>query len=200
MHLLVELYARSLEEATEVLESAARGVADDHLARRGVKAAGGGRREPRPRVVELPGRGSRGPRLPAGPGLLSAQALLQRVELARELRRQVVEFREVLAELGQLGPPLVDVHAQQLGHVLIGDVQPVGVDALAADGRDHADRGLAACAVARAAGEHPREHARVLAVAGPQEAAVLVLAEPVDVEDLRQHGPSRRPIFSQCAK
>ena len=39
-----------------------------------------------------------------------------------------------------------------------------------------------------AAPEHPLEHARVLAEAGPQQAAVLgVLAEPVDVEDLRQH-------------
>ena len=46
VHLLVELYARSAEEATEVLEDAARGSAGDHLARRGVAAAGvDGRRE-----------------------------------------------------------------------------------------------------------------------------------------------------------
>ena len=34
--------------------------------------------------------------------------------------------------------------------------------------------------------EDPLEHAAVLAVAGPEELAVGVLAEPVDVEDLRQ--------------
>ena len=40
VHLLVELYARSAEEATEVLEEAARGAAGDHLAGRGVAPAG----------------------------------------------------------------------------------------------------------------------------------------------------------------
>ena len=40
IHLLVELYARSLEEATRVLEDAARGALDDHLAGRGVAPAG----------------------------------------------------------------------------------------------------------------------------------------------------------------
>ena len=39
VHLLVELYARSAEEATEVLEEAARGTAGDHLARRGIAPA-----------------------------------------------------------------------------------------------------------------------------------------------------------------
>ena len=48
VHLLVELYARSLEEATEVLEEAARGAAGDHVARRGVAPAGRLRRRPRP--------------------------------------------------------------------------------------------------------------------------------------------------------
>ncbi len=49
-----------------------------------------------------------------------------------------------------------------------------------------ADRRLHGRAVTGAAREHPGQHARVLAVAGPQEAPVGVLAEPVDVEDLRQ--------------
>ena len=43
VHLLVELYARSLEEATEVLEGAApAGAPGDHFTRRGVSAAGPG--------------------------------------------------------------------------------------------------------------------------------------------------------------
>jgi hypothetical protein len=45
VHLLVELYARSGEEATEVLEAAARGPGD-HVARGGVTPAGGNRRRP----------------------------------------------------------------------------------------------------------------------------------------------------------
>ena len=44
IHMLVELYARSSEEATDVMEQAARGDADDHLAGRGVAPAGVERR------------------------------------------------------------------------------------------------------------------------------------------------------------
>ncbi len=44
VHLLVELYARSSDEADAVLEEAARGDADDHLAGRGVAPARGDRR------------------------------------------------------------------------------------------------------------------------------------------------------------
>ncbi len=40
IHMLVELYARSAEEATEVLQRRGARLADDHLARRGVAAAG----------------------------------------------------------------------------------------------------------------------------------------------------------------
>ena len=52
--------------------------------------------------------------------------------------------------------------------------------------REPADRGVARRGVVRTAAEHPREHAAVLAVARPEELAVGVLAEPVDVEELRQ--------------
>ena len=44
IHMLVELYARSSDEATEVMEDAARGDADDHLAGGGVPPAGVERR------------------------------------------------------------------------------------------------------------------------------------------------------------
>ena len=43
-----------------------------------------------------------------------------------------------------------------------------------------------------AAVDDPAQHAQVVAESRPQELAVLVLAEPVDVEDLRQ---SSRPAF-----
>ena len=41
IHLLVELYARSAEEAGEVLEEASRGALRDHLAGRGITAPRG---------------------------------------------------------------------------------------------------------------------------------------------------------------
>ena len=67
VHLLVELYARSLEEATEVLESAARGRADHHLAGRGVAPAGSGRRDPPPRLTSPAARAGRCPARPFVP-------------------------------------------------------------------------------------------------------------------------------------
>src|ERR1700691_2627351 len=48
------------------------------------------------------------------PAIVSAQALFERVQLSGQLRRQVVEFGEVLPELRQLAPPLVGVDPQQL--------------------------------------------------------------------------------------
>ena len=67
-----------------------------------------------------------------------------------------------------------------------GQVEAVGGDAVGR--RDEPDRRLDRLALAVAAAEDPLQHARVLAEAGPQELAVVVLAEPVDVEDLRQLG------------
>ena len=45
-----------------------------------------------------------------------------------------------------------------------------------------------ACGAAVDAAVHPLQHAHVLAEAGPEEAAVVVFAEPVDVEDRRWIG------------
>ena len=68
VHLLVELYARSLEEATEVLESAARGsLTITSLAEESRPPAAAGESHGHDR--SRPGRGSRGPRRP-GRGLL----------------------------------------------------------------------------------------------------------------------------------
>src|ERR1039458_5343195 len=40
----------------------------------------------------------------------------------------------------------------------------------------------------------PHEYAHVLGIAGPEEAAVLVLTEPVDVEDARRDGERSLPL------
>ena len=91
--------------------------------------------------------------------------------------------------------------------LLVGDVEAVGVQRL--DRRHAADRRVTRLGGVVTAAEHPLEHARILSETGPQEAARLeVLAEPVDVEDLRQlrafalrpssaSGPSSRPCGSR---
>ena len=78
-------------------------------------------------------------------------------------------------------------------------VEPVGVDGALAG--DEADRRLDGVALAADPLEDPLEDPAVVAVSGPQPAAVLALAEPVDVEDL---GELVRigvaPMSSQWAK
>ena len=63
-------------------------------------------------------------------------------------------------------------------------------------GGDVADRGLDRVGLALDALDDPLQHPAVLTEARPQEAAVVVAAEPVDVEDPRQLGgvvaPCRR--------
>ena len=191
VHLLVELYARSLEEATEVLESSARGALHDHLAGRGVAPAGRRRRDAtEPRLTRRHARRARG--TCASPGrahapLPSAEALLERLELRVQLVRELApNLAKCSRNCGswarhsststrsssamsssETSSPRVSMPSAPTG-----GIKPIGVSLRRA--------------VTGAAREHPRQHARVLAVAGPQEAAVVVLAEPVDVEDLRQ--------------
>src|SRR6476661_1037774 len=119
--------------------------------------------------------------------LLGAEAPLEILELSTDAGRELVaELGEVLLDLRQLGRQRVGVDAQQLVEVGGVDVEAVGVQV---GGRRHeAERGLLGAALAVGATEDPLEHAAVLAEARPQEAAALVLAEPVDVEDLRQDG------------
>ena len=70
-------------------------------------------------------------------------------------------------------------------HVGLGHVEPVVSRSRPSVGSE-ADRRLDGLGLAGHALEHPLEHPAVLAEPGPQEAAVVVLAEPVDEEDLRQ--------------
>ena len=67
----------------------------------------------------LPARPA-GPRLGVSREVASAQSLFKRVQLALQLVRQTVEFREMLAELRQLGLPLLRVDPQQLRHIPVG--------------------------------------------------------------------------------
>src|SRR5207302_10174578 len=120
---------------------------------------------------------------------LCAEAPLELLELLAHLGRQPVpESGVVLVDLWQLLLPRLWIDLEQLGHRLIGDVQAGPVDPAFARGRNEPDRGLIRLGLALATAEDPGQHPRVLAEAGPQKPAVVVLAEPVDVEDLRQPG------------
>src|ERR1700750_1124442 len=117
----------------------------------------------------------------------SAQTTLESLELSADLGRELVaELGEVLLHLGQLLLDLLEVDGEEIPHRLNGDVEPLGVDL--ALGRQQPDRGLDRLGFALAAAEDPCQHAAVLAEAGPEELALVVFAEPVDVEDARQLG------------
>ena len=72
VHLLVELYARSSDEATTVLEEAARGRAHDHVAGRGVPPARGDRRRAPALRHGARGAARRAPGARAGGGAAAA--------------------------------------------------------------------------------------------------------------------------------
>src|SRR3954451_18833971 len=115
----------------------------------------------------------------------SGEALLERLELlAHRPRQPVAEAREVLLGLPQLRPGLLEVDLQRL----LDGVRVEPVERQRAHGGDVAQRRLAGLGLPVAAAEDPRQHARVLAEARPEKLAVVALAEPVDVEDVRKLG------------
>ena len=136
VHLLVELYARSLEEATQVLEEAARGpLAITSLAeesRRPRRPAG----EP---LADADGARLRAP----GAAARLAEARLELLELVaqRAAGRSVAELREVLARPAAARPcsRLVDASAARSIRVRV-DVEAVDVEV--APARHEADRRL----------------------------------------------------------
>ena len=96
-------------------------------------------------------------------------------------------LRVELADRLDLRQPLGRVDLQQLGEVVVADREAVGVEPVRASAR-----GRSACRAASTASSQRRNtHSSTRAFSpkpGPQPAPVArVLAEPVDVEDLRQH-------------
>ena len=98
--------------------------------------------------------------------------------------RCAVEGLEVLGDVLRLQLPGLGVHREQQGQVGPGDVQALKVQRSRC--REVADRGPGGLGVAGQPLDDPLQHADVLAEAGPDELARRVLAEPVDVEQLRQ--------------
>src|SRR5829696_1499314 len=129
---------------------------------------------------------------PPGAPASGPEALLERRELLPQPGRQpVTEAGEVLVDLRQLRPPLGRIDMEQLLHRALGQFQPGDVDG--ARRRHQSDRRLDRLGLVVAAAEDPLEHAAVLAEAGPEIAALGVLAKPVDHEHARQPGALAAP-------
>ena len=181
IHLLVELYARSAEEATEVLEEASRGVLHDHLARRG---------ESRPaRRAERPSDSATSERVHSPPQA-SSRALLASLLRAAAPRSCAAGSgrRSARSARGSAAAPAASPSGSTRSSsamLVVADVEAARCRSRPAPARRPARR-LDRVGLALAAAEDPRQHAAVLAEARPQELAVVVLAEPVDVEELRQ--------------
>ena len=112
----------------------------------------------------------RGLRRPAA-RLARAAARWRRAQLACSAggsRLPIV--REIGADLGELLVPAARVDREQRRERLGRDVEPASVEILRP--RQPADRRLGGAGPARAAIEHPGEHAQVLAESGPEELAV----------------------------
>ena len=99
------------------------------------------------------------------------------------MRQLVAELREILADARAVFAPALGVERQQRLERLDRHAAAVEVDVLGL--RLVADDRLVRAHLVEAALEDPLEHAQVVAEARPQEAAVVIRAEPVDVEDLR---------------
>ena len=99
----------------------------------------------------------------------------------------VVEGDEELFVVHDLALPGVGIDVLELveefAQLVAGNVQALPVDVLEEGGP--ANGGLLAVGVAVDAVDDPLEDTHVFAVAGPEEVATGVLAEPVDLEDAR---------------
>src|SRR5262249_58984936 len=120
---------------------------------------------------------------PSTHGLLGhAEAGLQRIEFGPQDAGQLVaELLEPLDDLRNLRLPLVDVDAQHGFDVGGRDVEAGDVERVR---RGYGtDRRFDGSGLSFESLDDPLEYARVLAVSGPQEAAIVAATEPVHVED-----------------
>ena len=96
----------------------------------------------------------------------------------------VVEFEEQLVVRGDFPDAFGEVHIHQLFELLLAEFQAAPIEVLVAG--HPAESGFAGAGRAADAFDDPLQHAEVLAVAGPEELAFGVAAEPVDFENARR--------------
>ena len=116
---------------------------------------------------------------------VSAEIGLQRIQLLADgFGQSVAELRIEFFDQRDLILPQIVIHGQDLLKGLSGDfVFDAGqVDIVCV--RNVTDRGLLSVDLTVTAIQDPVQNTQVVAEAGPQEVALVVLAEPVDVEDL----------------
>ena len=122
------------------------------------------------------------PLLCFSPGL---KPLAQRTQLVVQgLRNPVTELLEVLLGEVALRQPALGIHREQFLQLTRLEVQTF--DEQVAVLRLAADRGLLCVGAALDPLDDPCQNPGVLAETGPDELAILVLAEPVDLVDLGQ--------------
>jgi len=95
------------------------------------------------------------------------------------------------AEVGEMFPdqwhfcqPALDIYAEQFLYMGAAEVEAGCVEI--GDFGNTSDRRLLSVHFSVAALKDPLQHSAVFSITRPQELAFLVLAKPVDVEDLRQ--------------
>jgi hypothetical protein len=119
--------------------------------------------------------------------VLRLQAADEEFALVNHLRWEVVvEQEEELFVAHDFLLPLGAVDGLQLVEGGLGEVEALPTDVV--EVRRPADGGFLPLGAATHAVDDPGEDADILAVAGPDEFALLVFAESVDVEDARRDG------------
>src|SRR5215203_5579425 len=109
-----------------------------------------------------------------------SETSLESVELGPQHGGQLLaELLEPFSNLGDLLLPLLDVDVEGLAQVLLGHVEPVDVQG--ARRGDVTDGRLDRSGLTLHSVDDPLQDPAVLAEPGPQEATVVVAAEPVDV-------------------
>src|SRR3546814_10293180 len=116
----------------------------------------------------------------------------------QRLRHPRAVAGEVLANALEFTAPGAAFEAEQLLARLVGQLDARQVQVFRP--RQRADRGVDRAGLALHPADHPFQNAQVVTEARPQEAAVVALAEPVDVEHLRQLRAGlveRQPVRSE---
>ena len=116
------------------------------------------------------------------------------------LRQAVVELFEQFAMPEQFTLPLFAVDGHQLIERFLREIEAVPAEILVA--RHPADWTFDPGSAPAHSADHPLQDAHVLAVAGPDELSLFVLAEPVDAENPRritQPTPHLQPMVEIVA-
>src|SRR6516165_6182479 len=135
-------------------------------------------------MLDFPGAPARAAR-PTGPPRCSAEPPFRSVELGEQLCRHMrAVATEVFAQLGDFLAPQGRVDREECRERLWREIESLQIEVFRA--RQATDGGVARAGAAATTLEHPGEHPQILAKSRPEELAVGVAPEPVDVVDARR--------------